>query len=729
MTIFSLSGIFIAITCGITSAIVLIKGYKKSHYVWGIFLLSVFVWGVGDFFIGRAVDETSALFWWKFAYVGVILIPTFLFHFTQLFLNKVKGYQIAINYILGIVLLYLLFYSDLFISSVKYSFNEFFYLTSPSLVYNLFLIWFVSVFLYVLINAYLAFSKSTGIEKIHTKYFFVGILISVFGGLFDFLPVYNYNIYPILNFTLPIGASIFVYAIMRHRFMDIRFIIKRSIIFTILVFVITGSYALLTYIISSLFQDIIGTRSMVFNGAITAIAIVLSFEPLKKLLSKWTDSFLFKGSYNPQELLTEITTAISTTLDLKKVLNTINQKLFNAFHSTLFSIYLYDDDKDCFEEAVFIGKRTSTARCLTAQELLKYQLVLKKYSQFQNLIVTDELKKENETKSSPQLVTIIKELENNGIGVTLPVFLHKKPIGIFFLGPKKSGDYYSREDLNVLEIVAAQSATAIENSSLYKEVNDLNENLQKKVDEQTKDIVEKNKKLERLLKIKSEFLDIASHQLRTPVSVICGILDMFKSGTMDKLPKEKQMTFISNAFSKGQKLNAVINDILDASDLDEKELDLKNSLEDLDFSALVNNIVTYNQPEAEQKKIKISADIAKDIMVKGDKKYLEQAVGNLVDNAVKYTPENKEVFIKLSIIDKLAQLEIKDSGIGIPEKEQKILFQKFSRASNAKELHTDGSGLGLFIVKKVINAHPGAKIWFESKEGQGTTFFVQLLAI
>ena len=258
---------------------------------------------------------------------------------------------------------------------------------------------------------------------------------------------------------------------------------------------------------------------------------------------------------------------------------------------------------------------------------------------------------------------------------------------------------------------------------------ELTENLEEKVKEQTEDIVGKNKELERLLKIKSEFLDIASHQLRTPVSVICGILDMFKSGTMDKLPKEKQMTFISNAFSKGQKLNAVINDILDASDLDEKELDLKNSLEDLDLSASVSSIVSYNKPEAEQKEIKIIADIAKDIMVKGDKKYLEQAIGNLVDNAIKYTPENKEVSIKLSKIDKVAQLEIKDSGIGIPEKEQKILFQKFSRASNAKELHTDGSGLGLFIVKKVINAHPGAKIWFESKEGQGTTFFVQLLAI
>ena len=198
---------------------------------------------------------------------------------------------------------------------------------------------------------------------------------------------------------------------------------------------------------------------------------------------------------------------------------------------------------------------------------------------------------------------------------------------------------------------------------------------------------------------------------------------------MDKLPKEKQMEFIGNAFAKGKKLNAVINDILDASDLDEKELDLSSSLSEINLSELVKSVINYSSMEAKDKKIKIKTDIQNEVKVEGDNKYLEQAIGNLLDNAIKYTPAEKEIDVSLKRKDDKVILKIKDSGIGIPEKEQKNLFQKFTRASNAKEMHTDGSGLGLFIVKKVIDAHPGAKVWFESKKGNGTTFFIKLKSI
>ncbi|MCX6739711.1 MAG: HAMP domain-containing sensor histidine kinase [Candidatus Parcubacteria bacterium] len=282
------------------------------------------------------------------------------------------------------------------------------------------------------------------------------------------------------------------------------------------------------------------------------------------------------------------------------------------------------------------------------------------------------------------------------------------------------GYFFNKSTGKIIEANFAQAKAA---EALEK----LTENLEEKVEEQTKAIVEKNTRLERLLKVKSEFLDIASHQLRTPVSVICGILDMFKSGSMDSLPKEKQMKFIENAFLKGRKLNAVIDDILDASDLDEKQLDLKNSLAELDFSALIKELVSYCTMEAENKKISIKANIEDNIKIKGDKKYIEQAVCNLLDNAIKYTPAEKNIEIKLKKEGNKAILTIKDEGIGIPKNEQPSLFRKFSRATNAKEMHTDGSGLGLFIVKNIINAHPEGKIWFESEEDKGTTFYIQLL--
>jgi signal transduction histidine kinase len=284
------------------------------------------------------------------------------------------------------------------------------------------------------------------------------------------------------------------------------------------------------------------------------------------------------------------------------------------------------------------------------------------------------------------------------------------------------GYFFNKSTGKIIEANFAQTKAT-------EALEELTENLEEKVEEQTKSIVEKNTRLEKLLKVKSEFLDIASHQLRTPVSVICGILDMFKSGAMDKLPKEKQMKFIENAFLKSRKLNAVIDDILDASDLDEKELNLKSSFDDINLSEKLKNIDKYCKMEAEGKKIIITTDIEDNVIVRGDTKYLEQAICNIIDNALKYTPAGKNIEIKLRKEGNKAILSVKDEGIGVPKKEQANLFKKFSRATNAKEMHTDGSGLGLFIVKNIIEAHPEGKIWFESVENKGTTFYIQLLTI
>ncbi len=602
----------------------------------------------------------------------------------------------------------------------------------PGILYYYLLLYFVIFHgygLYLLIKKY---RNSVGIKKLQILYIIIGISLTLIWGVSTnlILILLNFSSYAFLG---SISALFFLgfttYAIVKYRLLDIRVIIRRSAVFAVLVALITSIYSLLAYVISMFFQGIIGTQSIVLNGVITAVLVAVGFEPLKQWLSRVTDKFLFKAEYNAQEVLAEFSDKLTTSLDLHKINKFIVRRLDKVFKPNFVSVFLLDEDKKKYFRAAVKGqpiKRTATIDPKIFDKVFAY---LKSIDQEKEIIVRDEMIKINEQLNNPVLKILVTQFEAHGINLAVPMYLREKLVGILFFGDKKSGDVYSQEDLKVLEIIASQSATAIENSSLYKEVIDLNKNLKKRVSAQTKDIVKKNKKLEQLLLVKSEFLDIASHQLRTPVSVINGILDMFRSGTMDKLPKAKQMEFIGNAFTKGKKLNAVINDILDASDLDEKELDLSGNLTKLNFSELLVNVIEYSKMEAKDKQIGINTDILKDIMVKGDTKYLEQAIGNLIDNAIKYTSATKNIEISLNSQNGKAILKIKDNGIGIPKNEQKKIFQKFSRASNAKEMHTDGSGLGLFIVKKVIDAHPGANVWFESKLGHGTTFFIELKTI
>lgn len=261
------------------------------------------------------------------------------------------------------------------------------------------------------------------------------------------------------------------------------------------------------------------------------------------------------------------------------------------------------------------------------------------------------------------------------------------------------------------------------------------EALSKELSKAYNEIKAKNVHLEKLLKMRSEFLDIASHQLRTPVSVIKGVLEMLTLGELDRLPKEIKETQLQAAFSKSKKLEQIISDILDASEMDTKPFKLNSKIaRKIKVEELLERIVKTYQLEAKNKGVDLQFQKPSGPFpeILGEERYLEQAIVNLMDNAIKYTPAKNEktkekgkVLIKAEKDGNNIVVAVKDNGIGIPEKEMPELFEKFSRASNAKEMYTDGTGLGLFIAREIIKGHHG-KMAVESKFDLGTTFKIIL---
>jgi signal transduction histidine kinase len=265
--------------------------------------------------------------------------------------------------------------------------------------------------------------------------------------------------------------------------------------------------------------------------------------------------------------------------------------------------------------------------------------------------------------------------------------------------------------------------------------------LEEKVKAQTHNLEEKNQNLVKLLIMRSEFLDLASHQLRTPVSVIKNIIEMMDEGDFDKLSKEERKRHIHNAFEKSIKLEQIINDILVTSELDTVgfKVDASNAQE-IRLEDLVDKAVADINFEAEQRKIALDWKRPKAPLppIIGNDHYLYHAVFNLIDNAVKYTPslgQTKEsrgkrslagqVKIGLEMQGEELVFSVQDNGIGIPRGEVTDMFKKFSRASNARDMYTDGSGLGLFIVKEIVEGH-GGRVGVESELGKGSTFRIFL---
>ncbi|MBI2021154.1 hypothetical protein HYS99_01420 [Candidatus Giovannonibacteria bacterium] len=246
-----------------------------------------------------------------------------------------------------------------------------------------------------------------------------------------------------------------------------------------------------------------------------------------------------------------------------------------------------------------------------------------------------------------------------------------------------------------------------------------------KIERLATDLEKANEELKRLDQAKSEFISIASHQLRTPLSIIKGYISMMREGSFgilsDALAKTVNKIYLSN-----ERLIKLVNDLLDLSRMESGKL--KYEFLDMDLKDLVSSIVDEFQIPAKDKGIKIMWQEPKEDLppVSGDAWKLRQVFFNLLDNGLKYTDQGGGIEIKLEKADNFIKLSVHDSGVGMSSETAAAVFHKFARGKEGARVNTAGTGLGLYIAKKIIDDHHG-RIWAESEgEGKGSTFNVML---
>lgn len=235
------------------------------------------------------------------------------------------------------------------------------------------------------------------------------------------------------------------------------------------------------------------------------------------------------------------------------------------------------------------------------------------------------------------------------------------------------------------------------------------------------ELTKANEMLRTLDQRKSEFVSIVAHQFRTPLSGIKWLFDMLIQGEFGALTNE-QRTFIMKGNENNQRLIGLIEDMLSVDRIESgKSKFVFSKIQLLD---LFDNVLFEVHASALQAGVAIEfANRPKDLpKVSADPEQMRAVVQNLLDNAVRYTLPGGKISIGFNVDGDSVVVSIKDNGIGIPEGEQGRIFNRFYRSRNAIRAKPNGSGLGLFIVKGIIERH-GGKVWFESKEGQGTTFY------
>jgi len=341
-----------------------------------------------------------------------------------------------------------------------------------------------------------------------------------------------------------------------------------------------------------------------------------------------------------------------------------------------------------------------------------------------------ELIKNEKTLSSISVSTTIKAKLNHIFGVTSfvisPILPKEGNKGFLFMGIKSADTLITEGDEELITILANQLGQALENARLFEETWRAQQDLEKKVEERTRELTLALEEVKRISKHKTEFVSSVSHELRTPLTSIKGYASILLTEKLGPLPEEIKQR-LSKINHHSDELVQLVNDLLDISRLESGKITMKHELQDLkNIIAEVSDLLSI---QLKEKQIELNLDIpanANTVFI--DQDQIKRVFINIISNAIKFTPLKGKITVQSHKVDKTVQVDVLDTGCGIPKEAQEAIFEEFYRVDNSINQEVKGTGLGLTLVKHIIEAHEG-KIWVKSKLGEGSTFSFTLPSV
>jgi signal transduction histidine kinase len=403
-------------------------------------------------------------------------------------------------------------------------------------------------------------------------------------------------------------------------------------------------------------------------------------------------------SRSVQELqaLGEVSQALSSTLDLETVLSTIVARANQLAGTDGGSVYEYDEPSEAFhlratdnldEEVVVLARHTPVPR---SEGVLGRMAVTREPVQIPDI-------GEESAYHSP-LRDVLLRTGTRAL-LAIPLLREDHLIGGLTVNKKTPGEF-SPQVIDLLKTFASQSALAIQNARLFREIAD------------------KSRQLEAASRHKSEFLANMSHELRTPLNAIIGFSEVLSERMFGEL-NEKQEEYLKDIHASGQHLLSLINDILDLSKIEAGRMELE--LTDFHLPTALDSALALIRERAGRRGIALHLSVDDRLgQIRADERKVRQVVLNLLSNAIKFTPEGGRIDVGAVPRDGFVEVAVSDTGVGIAPEDQEAVFEEFRQVGTADK-KVEGTGLGLTLCRKFIELH-GGKIWVKSQLGQGSTF-------
>jgi signal transduction histidine kinase/uncharacterized membrane protein YidH (DUF202 family) len=506
------------------------------------------------------------------------------------------------------------------------------------------------------------------------------------------------------------AASLVSYALVFQGLFDLRIFSVRLLGYLLTVLALSTLYGLLiSTLVRAVFKLDVDIWALMYLSMATGV-LAMSFRHFKRLFDRTTNRIFYRDAYDSGELFDRLNRTLVSSLNIDYLLKRTAEIIDECIKVQFVFFELIDtatagngyrhlgDDAPASSKSVDLAKIGALATNVREQVILT-DLLDKDHDKLRALLAAADI---------AALVRLSSDLRRG-----------KDGLGFMALGAKKSGNSYTQQDVQTLENVAKELMLAIQNSLHFEETQQFNVVLQTRVDDATRKLRRSNEKLKALDETKDDFISMASHQLRTPLTSVKGYLSMVLEGDAGKIsPSQRQM--LTQAFISSQRMVYLIADLLNVSRLKTGKFIIDAAPTNL--ANLVAEEVSQLVETAASRDITLRYDKPSNFpLARLDETKTRQVVMNLIDNAIYYTPAGGHITVEAAHTDDEVTFRVTDDGIGVPESEQRHLFTKFYRAGNARKARPDGTGLGLFMAKKVVDAQ-GGSIIFSSREGKGSTF-------
>lgn len=503
-----------------------------------------------------------------------------------------------------------------------------------------------------------------------------------------------------------LAATIYI-TITKQQLFDLRFYVVRTLAYGFTL-VILGLLFLVPviYVIAKSFGVELSPGQLILL-IFVALGIISFYGYLRNLLNTATNKVFFRNEYDPQQFIAELNKTVVSNLDISSLLVSASKVIESNFKAE-FCLFLLHETPYSAQRILGADNKMLIAKevhdIAAAVEQVGQRVAIVDYMQIEHLRLQRKLQESN--------IAAIAQLDSTTIGV-------QEELGYIVLGPKKSGQQYNSQDIRTLETIIDGLIIAIQNALRFEEIQNFTVTLQEKIDIATSKLQKSNDKLKQMDETKDEFISMASHQLRTPLTSVKGYLSMVIEGDAGKL-NEMQQKLLSQAYISSQRMVFLIADLLNVSRLRTGKFVIEAAPTNL--AEVVQGEVDQLMDTAEGRNLKLEYEKPANFPTYMlDETKLRQVIMNFMDNAIYYTPSGGHISVKLKSGKDTVEFTVTDNGMGVPKHEQHHLFNKFYRAGNARKARPDGTGLGLFMAKKVVIAQ-GGSILFKSQEGKGSTF-------